>query len=524
MEDTGVKKRFPKAIIVLIVTVLVVIGGSASAFFILTKSPKVQYLTAEAKTYNQMRTLFEERYKNEMDWTKVKQEKPVETTYDLSAEWNDPSVDYEMQEMQSIINSVVISMKQVNDPVKKEMEFGLSGKMGSASTGFITMYATTEKVLLSLPFADELIRMDDSDYGKLMKEVDEDYDGKETIGLPHLFEDNYIMAEELRTYLTKEYMAYIAKELPEEAFSSDKEELELFGEKKKTTKVVMDLSEEQVKTLLKNLFEKAKNDEKLREALEEQVAFRSFGEDVSNTEAAEIMENFEEALVEIVDDIDTWSIPNGLQSTIWHDSNIIVKREFTMALGEDKDSAETMTVDGTQLLEKTQQKWDYTIAVKDSRGEEETAKVEGDLSWKDQKSDDSISITFDDMKIVYKGKEELKDNKRTFTRSFGLTDGEIDPAVIWRGKATYEKDSVKVDHEFTVSEKSIGETPFNLMLKQQGKIVKQVDMPEETDDTVKIGEMDMNELQRFVEFDLGRKFEGWLYGLMGEVEGEIYDF
>ena len=31
---------------------------------------------------------------------------------------------------------------------------------------------------------------------------------------------------------------------------------------------------------------------------------------------------------------------------------------------------------------------------------------------------------------------------------------------------------------------------FNLLLKQQGKIVKKVDMPEETDDTVNIGQMD----------------------------------
>ena len=50
---------------------------------------------------------------------KVNQEKTVETTYDLSAEWNDPSVDYEMQKIQCIINSIVLSAKQVKDPVKK---------------------------------------------------------------------------------------------------------------------------------------------------------------------------------------------------------------------------------------------------------------------------------------------------------------------------------------------------------------------------------------------------------------------
>ena len=524
MEEEVVKKKSPKSLIILVVTALVVLGGSASAFFLLTKSPKVQYLLAESETYKQMDSLVEARYKNEMDWMKVNQEKPVETTYDLSAEWNDPSVDYEMQEIQSIINSIVLSAKQVKDPVKKEMEVGVSGKLGSVSTDFVTMFATTEKLLLSLPFKEELIRIDDSDYGKFMKEVDKDYEGNETIGLPYLFEDNYVISEELSTYLEKEYMEYLVKEIPEEAFTSDKEEITIFDEKKKTTKVIMDLSEVQVKSLLKTLFEKAKDDEKLRDALKEQIAFTSYGEDISNTDVKEIMENFEVALEDIIEGIDTLKIPNGLQSTIWHDSNIIVKREFAVSFGENEDEVAKLTVDGTQLLEKTNQKWDYSLGVKGFAEDEGVIKFAGDLSWKDQKADDSISISAEELKIVYKGKEELKDNKRTFTRSFGLTDGDIDPAVIWRGTATHEKDSVKANHEFTISEKSIGETPFNLVLKHQGKIVKKVDMPEETDDTVKIGEMDIDELQRFMEYDLGRKFEGWFYGLMGDVEGELTNF
>ncbi len=523
MEEV-VKKKSPKSLIILVVTALVVLGGSASAFFLLTKSPKVQYLLAESETYKQMDSLVEARYKNEMDWMKVNQEKPVETTYDLSAEWNDPSVDYEMQEIQSIINSIVLSAKQVKDPVKKEMEVGVSGKLGSVSTDFVTMFATTEKLLLSLPFKEELIRIDDSDYGKFMKEVDKDYEGNETIGLPYLFENNYVISEELSTYLEKEYMEYLVKEIPEEAFTSDKEEITIFDEKKKTTKVVMDLSEVQVKSLLKTLFEKAKDDEKLRDALKEQIAFTSYGEDISNTDVKEIMENFEVALEDIIEGVDTLKIPNGLQSTIWHDSNIIVKREFAVSFGENEDEVATLTVDGTQLLEKKNQKWDYSLGVKGFAEDEGVIKFQGDLSWKDQKADDSISISAEELKIVYKGKEELKDNKRTFTRSFGLTDGDIDPAVIWRGTATHEKDSVKANHEFTISEKSIGETPFNLVLKHQGKIVKKVDMPEETDDTVKIGEMDIDELQRFMEYDLGRKFEGWFYGLMGDVEGELSNF
>ena len=48
------------------------------------------------------------------------------------------------------------------------------------------------------------------------------------------------------------------KELPEEAFTSDKEEIIVADQKVKAKKVIMNLSEEQVKTLLKDLLEKAK--------------------------------------------------------------------------------------------------------------------------------------------------------------------------------------------------------------------------------------------------------------------------
>lgn len=523
MEQVATKKKSPMLLIILAVAALVVVGGSASAFFILNKSPKVQYFLAESKTVEEMKTLFDDRYKNEVNWSKVQREKPVETTYDLSAEWNDPAADYEMQEIQSIINSVALSMKQVKDPVKKELEFELGGEFGSVSTKLVTLFGTPEKVLFTFPFMDDYIQFNDADFGKLMKEADEDYDGDEKLGLSYLFDDNFLAAEELRTYIGTEYVEYIVKEIPEDAFSSEKEELDIFGQKKKTTKVVMDLSEKQVKTLYKKIFEKAKDDEKLKEAIKEQIAFRTFGEEVSSLAVKDTMEEFDDLLAEAIDGVDAASIPNGVQSTIWHDSNIIVKREFTFSAGDEKDDVETLTVEGTQLLEKTNQKWDYTFTFEDSYGDEEILKTEGDLTWKDQKSDDTISLTMDDTKFIYKGKEALKGKKRTFTRSFGFTDGDIDPAVIWSGTATHEKDSVKANHEFTISEESIGENMFNLILKQQGKVVKKVEMPKETEDTVNLGDMDIDEIMKYYEINFMPKFEGWMYGVMGEIQGELSD-
>jgi hypothetical protein len=425
--------------------------------------------------------------------------------------------------VQSIVNSAKISSKQVYDPVKKEIEVDLRGKLGSLEMNFGSLFVTTEKLVASLPFLDELVRFDDEDFGKMMREFDEEYDGNEKMGLSQLFEDGFSMSEESRTYVEKEYIGYFIKEIPEAAFTSEKEAITVFDKKVKTKKVKMELTEQQVKTLLKDLLNKAKTDEKLKAILKEQLTLSSFAGDTSNNEIATIMDGFEEGLDEAIKGVDSIKLPNGLQSTIWHRSNKIVKRDFAMGVGEDKTDVDTLLISGTQLLEKTGQKWDFTFGVKDSFGDENVVKMNGDLSWKSQEAEDSITLSMDDMKFIYKGKEELKDKKRTFTRSFGFTDGDVDPTVIWKGSATHESDSMNANHDFTFSEETIGDNMFNLQVKQQGKVVKKVDMPVETEGTVNIGKMNKGELDAFTE-EITVKVQEWMFGFMEDLQGEIGEF
>ncbi|NYF25342.1 DUF6583 family protein [Sporosarcina sp. JAI121] len=524
MEEKAVKKKSPRLLIVAVVTALVILGGSVSAFLLVNKSPKVQYFLAESGTVKQVWEIFDDRYKNELKWIETQQDKPVETNYDLSAEWNDPTVDYEMQEVQSILNSAKLSMKQVNDPVKKEMEVQFDGVLGSMKVDFGSYFATTEKLVASLPFMDELIRFDDKDFGKLMREIDPDYKGNENLGLSQLFEEGFSMTEESRTYIEKEYIKYLAQEIPEDAFTSEKEEITVFDNKLKTKKLEMTLTEKEVKALLKDLLEKAKTDEKLKSILKEQLTLSSIAGEASNNDIETIISDFEDGLDEAIKGVDKLTIPNGIRSTIWHHSNSIVKREFTISIGENKEETTTLTIGGTQLLEKTAQKWDYKVGVTDRFGDENVVQIKGDLTWKDKKADDSITLIMDDMKVIYKGKEELKDKKRSFTRSFGFTDGEMEPELVWKGSATHESDSMKANHEFMFSEDSIGENMISLLLKQQGKVVKKVEMPAEKDDTVNIGKMTMSEIEAFIENEITPKFQEWISGFMEELQGEIGAF
>ncbi|MEK5037718.1 DUF6583 family protein [Sporosarcina sp. FSL K6-3457] len=522
MEETAVKKKSFKALIVALVTVLVLVGGSASAFFLLNKSSKLQYFLAEAETFKEMSTLVEERYKNELNWMKVQQEKPVETKYDLSGEWNDPSVDPMMQEIQSIVNSVTLSMNQVYDPTKKELETAFSGELGAVSVDFGSIFATTEKLVVALPFLNELIRFDDKDFRKLMREFDENFEGNENLGLPQLFESSSSSMEEVNAYIEKEYIEFLIKELPEDAFTTDKEEILVVDEKVKAKKITMNLKEEQVKNLLKSLLTKAQTDEKLKEIVKDQLGVSAFAGDFSPSDLAMVVEEFDKGIEAAIEGVDSLSIPNGLQSTIWHQSNQIVQRDFALTIGSHEDDLVTVNVTGTQLLEKTAQQWDYKVALTDSFGDESTMNINGDLAWKDQQADDSIVISVEDIEFSYQGKEELNDNKRTFTRTFAFTDGYSEPSLIWQGNATHDSDNMIANHEFKFSERGIGEDLFSLLLKQQGKIVKKVDMPEETDSTVNIGQMDRGQIESFIELEVAPKVEEWFYELMGEVEGELY--
>ncbi|HEX5564683.1 MAG TPA: DUF6583 family protein [Sporosarcina sp.] len=526
VQEKKVKKKSPALLIAVLTAVLVIGAGAVSAFFLFNKSPKVKYLLAETKTFTQIGDLFEERYKNEVDWMDVQKTKPVETTYDLSAEWNDPNAGYEMAEVQRILNNTTFSMTQVKDPVEKEWEMNFSGKFGSISSDFATLYFTPEKMMASLPFTDKLLFFMDEDYGKMMRETDAFYEGPEKLGLSHLFEEQFSMDGEFQKYVKEEYMEYLYHELPEEAFTSDKEEIEVFGEKMKTEKVAMKLSEEQVKSLLVDLFKKARDDEKLKALLKEQIAFSTMTDDISDRKLTELIRDFEDSLDEAIDGVNKLHIPNGLESTIWHKSNSIVKREFAMSIGESQDEIAALKFAGVQLLEKSGQKWDYSITGTDPYMQEDVVvDFTGDLTWKDGKSEDTITITAEDVSITYKGKEELDGKERKFKREFAVSDEDFSPKLVWSGKAAHEKDSMKADHEFTIIDPSgaISTTDIYLRLKQEGKIVKKVEMPDESKNLVDVGKMSGDELTDLGD-ELAQEFEEWVTELMGDLQSELENF
>ena len=114
-----------------------------------------------------------------------------------------------------------------------------------------------------------------------------------------------------------------------------------------------------------------------------------------------------------------------------------------------------MKFEGVQSLEKSRQKWDYSFTGTNPYiQEEKIVNFKGDLTWKDGKSDDTITITAEDVVITYKGNEELDGKERKFNREFSISNEGFSPSIVWSGTASHEKDSMKADHEFTLNDPS----------------------------------------------------------------------
>lgn len=525
MSEQRVQKKSKGLIIGLIIALFFVGAGGVSAFFLFNKSPKTEYLLAEANSAKQMSEVFKGRYQNELKWVETQEKKPVESNIDLSAEWTDSNVDIYMQEIQSLVNNSNITIKNVYDPVKKEIEVGVGGALGSTKIDLGKLFITEEKLLADLPFAKDLIQFKDQDFGKLMKELDDSYEGQDELGLAKLFDRSVMSGEELHTYLTEEYMTHFIEELSSDSFTSDNEEIEVFDQKIKAEKLTMTLSEEEIKNLMKELIEKVRTDEKIKELLKdaasEQLAYTTFPQDEFAIGMDELMEDFDETLLAMSEDVDTWELPEGLTSTIWTNKAQIVKRHFELSLDEDV----TLKVVGTQLMQKEQQQWAYDVTLHNEYFEEDNTLVfTGDLNWDGKEGNDRIGIQYEDAEVFYTGEEKLVDKTRTFTRSLGALVGYEEAKLVWDGSATHEKDSLQAAHEFTADIEGSGLDVYRLHVKQDSKIVKKVEMPDASEKVIDLGELGADGIERFIEEDLMGQIEEWAYRLMGDVESELYNY
>lgn len=518
------KKKVSKKLIALIIGALVLIGGTVSAFFLFNLSPKEQYFLAEKKSAEFISAQFKERFKSEMEWAEHTKENSVEQTVTLSAEYNDPFELIGDQTVQQMINNSALTIKGATDLKNKVVLADLQANISDLELSGLQFYLTSEHFTIGLPFLNELLQIDEKNFNKLLHEIDPyTFPDEETFKFDSFFEQiSGTALEEDLNYLKTEYLEFLYKELPKDAFTSTTEKITVGNDDIKADKITMDLSEKDVKSLLHTLFDKMQNDEKLKEMIETQLSAQLGAQSI---EVSEILDEFEEGLQLAKERLDTdLHIPNGITSTIWTKGDLIVQRDFSVELGPSEDDLLKLTVKGTQQLEKNKQSFDYDLGFTEF-GMESTLNVKGDFALEKDKATDSLTFAIDGSDFLsYKGTETQKGKTKDFEREFTVDiDYGFDSfggSLIWSGQATYDKDKMNSEHNLSLDVEGLDPNMFSLLIKSNAKTIKKVKLPEDKP-TKDIGTMSMDELGEYIETDIVPQFEDWMFNTFGEFLGDF---
>ncbi|SDJ97438.1 DUF6583 family protein [Sediminibacillus albus] len=509
------KKLSKKTIWIIALAVVIVIGGSISASALLKKSPKEQYFSAELNSFNLMKDIVKDRYSDEFAWNEATKEKPSESTIEFSAEYNDPS-GYDMTGMSDLINNATITLKNDLDPKKKEMSLEASANIAELSVDGVQFYLTSEKAMLTLPFLNEFLQVKESNVGNLLYQADPyAFTGDEEIEFDKFFNQTLISEDHL-THLQDTYLKMIYEELPDDAFVSADEKVDVDGKTIDAAKITLSLSEDQVKKLIEKVLTTAENDDQLKEIIKEQASLDPVT--YNSEDVATMIEHFDESIKEAKQDLKDLQVPEGLTSTLWVQDDLVVKRDFSVEMGIDGMEPAALTVAGTQSLAKETQAFDYEFAFKDGYSEE-SVNLTGDLSWKDNKADDQITISVANsgLELSYTGTEELTDGTRDFDRKFTFSDPSSMAAyqLIWVGQSTYEKDQMNAEYHLAFEGDGLSQDIFQMNMDMDSKLVKSLDIDTDSMEVVDLGTMNAEEMETYYLEDVMPQLQEWMMEFYG---------
>lgn len=519
MRERGIllenkNKGFSKKMVWIAIIAVILIAGGIAASTLLSKDAKEQYFLAEYNSAKLIEEAAETRYSDEFDWAEEVKETPSESSVDISAEFNDPS-GFDSTGMQDIINNATISLNSSIDPKNKEMGFDLSANVAEIAIDDIEFYVTDNKMLASLPFLNQFLQVKEEDIGNFLYQIDPmTFTGEEEVKFDSFF-DQTVMSEEDIEHFQNEYMKMIYQELPEDAFTTEDESVDVNGEKLKTSKITLNLSEEKVKDIIEKVLIKAEKDDKLKDIIENQATLDPIS--YTSNDVSQMLEDFEAAIVEVREGLDDFKIPNGLTSTLWIKDDLVVKRDFSIEMGPTDTELAEFTLTGTQLFTKENQVFDYQLGINDEY-EDISMSLIGDLSWKDNVASDQITFSAEGIELVYTGNEELNNGTRDFDRRLAFKEDSTSTfELIWNGASTYENDQANAEHHFSLTGEGISEDDFQLNINTDQKLVKSLDIDTDSMEIVDLGSMNADELENYMIEDLGPQFQEWMMNFYGSM-------
>lgn len=513
-ETTETKQKSGKGKFGLIfIIVIAILGGSITAFMLIQSSDKQTYFTAEKETHAFMMEEVEKRFTDEIAWVELSEEQPVESTVVLSAEYNDPYAFGTESEVEEVVNNSTITIKSQSD-IKNEAVFAdFTADIAGLTFEDIRFSLADDAVLLELPFLKDVLQLESKDISKLLHEIDPyTFDGDEEFDFSQVFnQKDYPIPEADREYLADQYGSFVYKSLPDSAFSSEKEEVKVDGETFKAEKVKLHLTEKEAIEFFTSLLEEMQDDKRLEEIMETYLE-NSF---MSAYEREMIMDDYHEAFDDMLEEINDIELPDGITSTIWVKSDLIVKRDIQFTAVNKVGNIGEISITGTQKLDEKDQTFDYDINVKDDYTDE-TVNLTADLTWDGDKIDDTITLDLNDFVIEYIGAETYKDSKRNFERSLSLQSPYMSGSIVWDGDSEYEKDQMSSNHNLYVEAEGMGEDLLSVQLDVDGKKIKEIETID-TKNVKDIGKMSESELDAYIEGEAAEQFYKWYMDKFGDL-------
>ncbi len=499
-----------------IVAVLAI--GAYILFQTMVNNPKNNYLMAELDDVEGTFEMFDERFESELDWYEHAQTNAIESTLGITAETNDPSL--EEMGMSEMINNSNIDLAIGQDMANEVSTMGLNADIAGLSISDVNAYITGEKAGLTLPFIEEYMVVNEADAATFLNTLDpESFDGSEEIDYSMFFETS-ALTEEQREYFIDEYSTFIRENLPDEAFESESEEITVGENTVNADKLTMTLTEEQIHTFLRDLFNKMAEDEELANIIETQMMAANLGNPQAPS-AEDTATELNNSLKEAAENIEDVGFPDGLTSVVWTDGDDnIVQRDFDTSITVDESTGQ-IAVDGTTEISEDSTVFNYDATITDETMESVIGYT-ADLNETESGYEDVITLRADseDLFVINSVKTEEEDNtvwNADINFNEQMTGSPL--TLFMESNSVYGEDQATADMTFYADDGvNVTRDTFVLNMTSDSQTVSEIEVPG-ADNEKNIGQMSMEELDAYFNNEIGPKFEEWMNENFGAPSG-----
>lgn len=492
--------------------------GAYILFQTMVNNPKNNYLMAELDNVESTFELFDERFESELDWYEHAEANAIESTLGITAETNDPS--FQEMGMDEMINNSNIDLAIGQDMANEVSTLGLNADIAGLTISDVNAYITGEKAGLTLPFIDEYMVVNEADAATFLNTLDPaTFTGEEEIDYSMFFETS-AMTEEQREYFIDEYSNFIRENLPDEAFESESEEITVGENTVNADKLTMTLTEEQIHTFLRDLFNKMAEDEELANIIETQMMAANLG-NPEVPSAEDTAAEFNDSLKEAAENVEDVGFPEGLTSVVWTDGDDnIIQRDFDTSITVDESTGQ-IAVDGITEISEDRTVFNYDMAFSDETMESVIGYT-ADLNETESGYEDVITLRADseDLFVInsVKTKEEESEVWNVdINFNEQLTGSPL--TLFMESNSVYNEDQATGDMTLYADDGvNVTRDTFVLNLTSDSQTVSEIEVPG-ADNEKNIGRMSMEELDAYFNDEVGPRLEEWMNENFGVPSG-----